>query len=183
MSFSSVGNPNAQGDIIIWAQKDTILSLDPRKHYHGPRPRETLSWFHVELWTLSYHESRSRETLSSLAQAQGDNIMSPGRHLSWVHDQGATYHGFRPQAYSVLNLWENQRRGQQCVFDLFWLFLGGQYKLGSWEAPEGVKPPPPDKSSTAPIMGPGPGKHKSWAHNFQSISQKYVLNMYWTELS
>ena len=179
MSFSSVGNPNAQGDIITWAQKDTILSPDPRKHYHGPRPRETLSWFHVELWTLSYHESRSRETLSSLAQAQGDNIMSPGRHLSWVHDQGATYHGFRPQAYSVLNLWENQRRGQQCVFDLFWLFLGGQYKLGSWEAPEGVKPPPRQiehctyygsRPRKTQIMGPQFSIYQS------KICFKYVLN-------
>ena len=29
--------------------------------------------------------------------------------------------------------------GQQYIFDLFWLFSGGRYKLGDWEAPEGAR--------------------------------------------
>ena len=35
--------------------------------------------------------------------------------------------------WSVLDLWENQ----QCIFDLFWQFLGSQYKLGGLRGTRG----------------------------------------------
>ena len=34
------------------------------------------------------------------------------------------------------------RWGQQCIFDYF----GGQWKLGGWEAPEGLNPPPTNRA-------------------------------------
>ena len=38
------------------------------------------------------------------------------------------------RGWAVLDLWWNQG-GQQCIFDYFWLkLLGGQWKLGRWEA-------------------------------------------------
>ena len=44
--------------------------------------------------------------------------------------------------------------GRQCIFDYFWLKLWGvKENLEGWEAPEGVKPPTPYKSSTVHTAG------------------------------